>query len=45
MIKLNIDWKGLIKAVVKAAFPFLAGGLTGFLAGCYHVGASTGGLF
>ena len=38
-MKLDIDWSGLIKAVVKAVWPFLAGGLGGFLTGCTVVTA------
>ena len=33
-MKLAIDWSGLVKAVLKAALPFLTGALGGFLAGC-----------
>ena len=33
-MKLDIDWAGLAKAVAKAIWPFLAGALAGFLAGC-----------
>ena len=33
-MKLNIDWKGLAKALVKAAWPFLAGAVGGVFAGC-----------
>ena len=33
-MKLNIDWKGLLKALVKAALPFLAGAVGGVFAGC-----------
>jgi hypothetical protein len=34
MMKLDIDWAGLAKAVAKAIWPFLTGALAGFLAGC-----------
>ena len=34
MKKTGMDWMGLVKAVVKAALPFLTGALGGFLAGC-----------
>ena len=30
----GIDWKGLILALAKAAWPFLAGAFGGFLSGC-----------
>ena len=33
-MKLGIDWKGLLAAVVKAALPFLAGALGGMVGGC-----------
>ena len=33
-MKLNIDWKGLAKALVKAALPFLAGAIGGMFGGC-----------
>ena len=33
-MKLNIDWKGLLKALAKAALPFLAGAVGGIAAGC-----------
>jgi hypothetical protein len=33
-MKLNIDWKGLLGAVVKAAWPFIAGAVGGVFAGC-----------
>ena len=32
---MNIDWKGLVKAILKAALPFLFGGAVGIAAsGC-----------
>jgi len=34
MMKLNIDWKGLAKAVLRAALPFLAGAIGGMAGGC-----------
>ena len=33
-MKLNIDWKGLARALVKAALPFLAGAVGGMVGGC-----------
>ena len=33
-MKLGIDWKGLLAAVVKAALPFIAGAVGGVFAGC-----------
>ena len=33
-MKLDIDWKGLLKALAKAALPFLAGAVGGVFAGC-----------
>ena len=38
-MKLDIDWPGLIKAVLKAAFPFIAGAAGGLLSGCTIVTA------
>ena len=34
MMKLNIDWRRLLKALVKAALPFLAGAVGGMVGGC-----------
>ena len=39
MKKTGMDWLGLVKAVVKAALPFLTGALGGFLAGCSVTGS------
>ena len=33
-MKLKVNWKKLAKAVVKAAWPFLAGAVGGIAAGC-----------
>ena len=33
-MKLNIDWKGLLKADLRAALPFLAGAVGGMVGGC-----------
>ena len=41
-MKLNIDWRGLVAALVKAALPFLSGALAGFLAGCSIYGSGIG---
>ena len=41
-MKLAIDWKGLLKAVVKAAWPFLAGAAGGLLSGCSIFGSGVG---
>ena len=34
MKDLEIDWFGLLKAVLKAVLPFIAGGLGGLATGC-----------
>ena len=41
-MKLNIDWLGLVKAVVKAAFPFFAGAIGGLATGCSIMGSGVG---
>ena len=41
-MKLNIDWKGLVKAVIKAIIPFLSGALGGLLSGCSMFGSGVG---
>ncbi len=33
-MKLKIDWVGLVKALLKAALPFIAGAVGGIFAGC-----------
>ena len=33
-MKLDIDWNALLKALWKAAWPVIAGGLGGLFAGC-----------
>ena len=33
-MKIMIDWYALAKALVKAAWPFVAGALGGLVAGC-----------
>ena len=40
----KVDWAGLVKAVLKAAFPFLAGAAGGLLSGC-TIGAGPNFLF
>lgn len=42
MKKTGMDWLELVKAVVKAALPFLTGALGGFLAGCSVTGSGIG---
>ena len=41
-MKLNIDWKGLVKAVIKDIIPFLSGALGGLLSGCSMFGSGVG---
>ena len=33
-MKLNLDWSEMLKAMAKAAWPFIAGALGGLLSGC-----------
>jgi hypothetical protein len=33
-MKLNIDWAGMLKAAVKAVWPFIAGAVGGIFSGC-----------
>ena len=33
-MKLEIDWIGMLKAMLKAAWPFLAGAVGGLFSGC-----------
>lgn len=33
-MKLDIDWRGMVKAVLKAMVPFFVGALGGVIAGC-----------
>ena len=33
-MKLNIDWAGMLKAAVKAIWPFIAGAVGGLFTGC-----------
>ena len=41
-MKLNIDWRGMLRAIAKAALPFLTGALAGFLTGCSITGSGIG---
>ena len=34
MKNINIDWNALLCAVIKAAWPFIAGAMGGLLSGC-----------
>ena len=42
MMKLDIDWRGMLRAIAKAALPFLSGALAGFLTGCSVTGSGIG---
>ena len=33
-MKLDIDWYALLRAVIKAICPFIAGAVGGFVSGC-----------
>ena len=33
-MKLNIDWYGLLRVVIKAICPFIAGAVGGIVSGC-----------
>ena len=41
-MKLNLNWLGLLKALVKAALPFFSGALGGLLSGCSIYGSGVG---
>jgi hypothetical protein len=41
-MKLNIDWRGMLRAVIKSALPFLTGALAGFMTGCSMYGSGIG---
>ena len=41
-MKMNVDWFGLLKAVLKAALPFFAGVLGGIASGCSVFGPGIG---
>ena len=40
--KLKLDWKGMLKAALKAVWPFLAGATGGLLSGCSIFGSGVG---
>lgn len=42
---MNIDWQGMIKAIIKAIIPFFTGALGGLLAGCSVYGTGAGVTF
>lgn len=37
-----LDWRGLVRAVLRAALPFLTGALSGYLCGCSFYGSGIG---
>ena len=37
-MKLEIDWVGMLKAALKAIWPFIAGAVGGLLTGCTIAG-------
>ena len=41
-MKLNIDWMGIAKAVIKAVMPFLMGAAGGLCSGCSVFGSGIG---
>ena len=41
-MKIQIDWMGMVKAIVKAVVPFLSGALGGLLSGCSIYGSGIG---
>ena len=41
-MKINIDWRGLLRALLKAALPFFAGALGGIASGCSVFGPGVG---
>ena len=41
-MKLKLDWKGMLKAALKAVWPFLAGATGGLLSGCSIFGSGVG---
>ena len=38
----NINWLGLLKAILKAALPFFSGAVGGLIAGCSYYGSGIG---
>ena len=41
----NIDWRGMVKAILKAILPFFSGALGGLLSGCSVYGTGAGVTF
>ena len=41
-MKLDIDWKAMLIAIVKAIVPFVSGALGGLLSGCSVYGTGAG---
>ena len=41
-MKLNIDWRGMLKAALKAVWPFVAGAAGGLFSGCSIFGSGVG---
>ena len=41
-MKFDLDWKGLLMAVLRAAVPFFSGALGGLLSGCSVYGTGIG---
>ena len=41
----NIDWRGMVKAILKAMLPFMSGALGGLLSGCSVYGTGAGVTF
>lgn len=44
-MSIDIDWQGMIKAIIKAIIPFLSGAFGGLLAGCSVYGTGAGVTF
>ena len=41
-MNIKIDWRGMIRAALKASLPFLTGAFAGFLTGCSVTGSGIG---
>ena len=41
-MKLNIDWRGMLRAALKAVWPFVAGAAGGLFSGCSIFGSGVG---
>jgi len=41
-MKIDIDWKAMALAVVKAVWPFVAGAFGGLVTGCSFMGSGVG---